>query len=211
MQFRTRVKFCGITQRTDAALAVELGVDALGFVFHPDSPRYIEPAEAASIISKLPSFVTSVGLVVDRTSHEVNEIISATSIDLVQCHGEESALQCEQMARPYIKALRVKADSDISAIAESHKYARAILLDAYVPGIPGGSGQRFDWQRAQTKIDQAVIVAGGLAADNVGAAIEQLKPYAVDVSSGIESAPGKKDHAKMKEFMQVIRRNDGKY
>lgn len=211
MQTPIRVKFCGITRPRDAALAVELGVDALGFVFHPQSPRYIDPQKAASIIAELPPFVTSIGLVVDRPIADVEEIIATTSIDMVQCHGDESAIDCERLSRPYIKAIRVKADLDVGASARIHQQARAILLDAYVPGIPGGSGQRFDWRQAQTEIAQPLIVAGGLDADGVDTAIEQLSPYAVDVSSGIESEPGHKDPQKMRAFMQKIRQQHGKY
>ena len=209
MRIPTRVKFCGITRAQDASLAVALGVDALGFVFHPKSPRYIEPEDAASIIAALPPFVTAVGLVVDRTVADVEQIIAATSIDIVQCHGEESAVDCESLSRPYIKAIRVKTDTDVGALARSHPHARAILLDAYVPGVPGGSGQRFDWRQAQTEISQPLIIAGGLEPENVGSAVTQLSPYAVDVSSGIESSPGLKDPEKMTEFMQNIRQQHG--
>ena len=209
MRIPTRVKFCGITRAQDASLAVALGVDALGFVFHPNSPRYIEPEDAASIIAALPPFVTSVGLVVDRTVADVEQIIATTSIDIVQCHGEEPAADCESLSRPYIKAIRVKADTDVGALARSYPHARAILLDAYVPGVPGGSGQRFDWRQAQTEIVQPLIIAGGLDPENVDSAITQLSPYAVDVSSGIESSPGLKDTGKMTEFMQNIRQQHG--
>ena len=209
MRYPTRVKFCGITRAQDAVLAVALGVDALGFVFHPESPRYIEPGAAASIIAELAPFVTTVGLVVDRTVADVEQIIATTSIDIVQCHGDEQAVDCESLSRPYIKAIRVKADMDVGAMARSHPRARAVLLDAYVPGVPGGSGQRFDWRQAQTEIAQPLIIAGGLDGGNVCSAISQLSPYAVDVSSGIESSPGLKDPEKMTEFMQNIRQQHG--
>lgn len=210
MQNPTRVKYCGITKHRDAALAVELGIDALGFVFHPASPRNIAPADAASIIAKLPPFVTSVGLVVDRTAEDVEAIIEETGVDIVQYHGHESGEYCEKLGRPYIKALRVKDDTDVAESAAPFKHARAILLDAYVPGVPGGSGERFNWQQGQAPIERPLIVAGGLDANNVVAAIEQLAPYAVDVSSGIESEPGEKDPEKMKEFIQKIRQYHGK-
>lgn len=210
MQHRTRVKFCGITRLRDAQQAVALGADALGFIFHPESPRFIDPEHAAEIIKVLPAFVTTVGLVVDRTTVEVNEIISRTYVDLIQCHGAESNSFCESLNRPYIKAIRVKPDSDVLALSRQYPNAKGILLDAYVPGVPGGSGQSFDWRQAQTEDKSQLILAGGLTAGNVADAIEQIRPFGVDVSSGIESAPGIKDEQKMINFIDNVRLADGK-
>ena len=211
MQHRTRVKFCGITRLRDAQQAIELGVDALGFIFHPDSPRFIDAEHAAEIIRELPAFVTTVGLVVDRPATEVNEIISRTYVDIVQCHGDESNSDCEALNRPFIKALRVKSDTDIAALSSNYPLAKGILLDAYVPGVPGGSGQSFDWQQAKHVDDKRLILAGGLTTSNVADAIRQVRPFAVDVSSGIESAPGIKDEQKMINFIENVRLADGKH
>lgn len=195
----------------DAELAAELGVDALGFVFYPPSPRYIEPRVAADIIAKLPPFITATGLVVNSTPEAVNELISTTQIDLVQCHGDESSAQCEMLSRPYIKAIRVKSKSDILSALESYQSARALLLDAFVPGVPGGTGQTFDWTTVEMGNEIPYVLAGGITVTNVGDAIKNLRPYAIDVSSGIESRPGVKDPAKMAEFMKVMAKANGEY
>ncbi len=209
MHHRTRVKFCGITRQADAAFAVRLGVDALGFVFHPKSPRYIEPADAGGIISGLPPFVTSVGLFVDHSHDEVEEIISQSSIDLVQFHGDESPEFCEQISRPYFKAVRVKDETDINGIAASYRFARGLLLDAYVAGIPGGSGERFDWSKVPTDLTLPIIMAGGLNSGNVAEVVQRLRTSGVDVSSGIETSPGLKDEQQMQSFMTTVKTTDG--
>ena len=208
MHPRTRVKFCGITRQADAAFAVRLGVDALGFVFHPKSPRYIEPAEAGGIISGLPPFVTSVGLVVDHSYDQVEDIISQTEVDLVQFHGDESPELCEQISRPYLKAIRVKEDTDVEMVCSDYRYARGLLLDAYVPGVPGGSGKQFDWSKVPSKPTLPIIMAGGLDAENVKDAINRFKPSGLDVSSGIESNPGIKDEEKMRQFLTAVNQLD---
>ncbi|MGR8947512.1 MAG: phosphoribosylanthranilate isomerase [Gammaproteobacteria bacterium] len=211
MRHRTRVKYCGITRLRDAQIAVSLGVDALGFIFYSKSPRNVAAECAAEIIAQLPPFVTAVGLVVDMPAIDVNELVTRTNIDLVQCHGDETVSECESLNRPYLKAIRVASNSDVSALAAQYPSARGILLDAYVRGTPGGSGRRFDWRKAQGVDPDSLVIAGGLDADNVGDVIEQLRPYGVDVSSGIESAPGIKDEQKMIDFIQKVRLADGKY
>jgi len=209
MHHRTRVKFCGITRALDAQLAVEFGADALGFVFHPQSPRYIEPQLASKIIARLPPFVACVGLVVNRSLGEIEEIIAHTQVDLIQFHGDERPQFCEQVSRPYIKAIRVKDNIDVREMSAPHDAARGILLDAFIPGIPGGSGESFDWTQVPRDIGQPLIVAGGLNVDNVASAIEYFRPFAVDVSSGIEASHGIKDAVKMKRFIATVKQADG--
>ena len=209
MHHRTRVKFCGITRERDARLAVELGADALGFVFYPPSPRYIEPRLARKIIAKLPPFVASVGLVVNHSIDEIEEIIAQTRLDLIQFHGDELPQFCEQISRPYIKAIRVKETLDIGELAVKYADARGVLLDAFVPGLPGGSGESFDWTRVPREIGQPMIVAGGLSVDNVASAIQYFRPFGVDVSSGIETSHGIKDEVKMKRFIASVKQTDG--
>ena len=211
MRQRTRVKFCGITRQADAALAVQLGADALGFVFHPKSPRYIAPALAGEIIAGLPPFVTSVGLVVDHSQDDVEEIVSQTKIDLIQFHGDESPEFCAQSSRPYIKAVRVKQTTDIQVVCDNYRFARGLLLDAYVAGVPGGSGERFDWSKVPTDTAMPIIMAGGLNPENVTEAIERYRPWGVDVSSGIEATPGIKEAAKMKNFIAMVKQVDGQH
>lgn len=206
---RTRVKFCGITRQCDATLAVELGVDALGFVFHPASPRYIEPENAAKIIAALPPFVTTVGLVVDLPVSEVEVIIGQTKIDLIQFHGDEAPALCRAISRPYVKAIRVQKNLDLTALAEQYHGAQGILLDAYVAGQPGGTGQRFDWADVPPALPVPLIIAGGLDQDNVIEAIRRFEPHGVDVSSGIEQQAGIKDENKMHHFMTRVNQVHG--
>jgi phosphoribosylanthranilate isomerase len=203
---RTRVKICGITNIDDALSAVDAGCDALGFVFYAKSPRFVTPEQAADIISKLPAFVTSVALFVNESAEVVNQVIATTAIDLLQFHGDESAEFCSRFSRPYIKALRMKAELDLTAHFETYASSQGILLDAYTPGIPGGTGEMFDWSRIPTELATKIILAGGLSADNVAEAIAQVSPYAVDVSGGVEASKGIKDSNKMTDFMNEVYR-----
>jgi phosphoribosylanthranilate isomerase len=203
---RTRVKICGITNLDDALSAVDAGCDALGFVFYAKSPRMVTPEQAADIISKLPAFVTSVALFVNESAEVVNQVIATTGIDLLQFHGYESAEFCSRFSRPYIKALRMKPELDLTAQFETYASSQGILLDAYTPGIPGGTGEMFDWSRIPDELATKIILAGGLSAVNVAEAIAQVSPYAVDVSGGVEASKGIKDSSKMTDFMNEVYR-----
>ena len=197
-----QVKICGITRLEDAQVAVEVGADALGFVFYPPSPRYVTPAQAEQIIQRLPPFVTTVGLFVDVPLDIVHDVARRCGLDRVQLHGRETPEFCARVKHPVIKAFRIK---NVDSLANLPGYrVAAYLLDAYVEGaLPGGTGASFAWElAAQAKRYGPVILAGGLTPENIAAAITQIHPYGVDVSSGVECVPGVKDHQKIREFIQ---------
>lgn len=196
-----RVKICGITNREDALMAVGEGADALGFVFHRESPRHITPERALEIISILPPFVQAVGLFVNADLDFVNDTVDLCGLDLVQLHGDETPEFCFAVKRRVIKAFRVK---DITSLEPIKDYRVAgHLLDAYSPKAFGGTGVTFNWEAAKVaKQYGPVILAGGLTPGNVRQAVEKVEPYAVDVSSGVEAAPGKKDPVKVREFVR---------
>ena len=200
-----RSKICGITRMDDALAAVDAGADALGFVFYEKSPRAVTAQQARAIIAGLPPFVTTVGLFVNASACELNETLDAVPLDMLQFHGDETPEQCEGYHRPYIKALRVKAGDDIAAACKAYVGASGILLDAYVEGVPGGTGQAFDWSLIPQGLSKPIILAGGLSAGNVRQAIDRVQPYAVDVSGGVEKSKGIKDHDKIRAFMQAVR------
>lgn len=201
---RTRVKICGITSRQDAQTAVRLGADALGLVFYPPSPRCVSVEEARGIVERLPPFVCVVGLFVNPSREEIGEVLGGVRIDLIQFHGSECPDYCAEHGRPYIKAIRMRPDVDL--LAEEARYAGAngLLLDAYRPGVPGGTGEAFDWSRIPPGLAGRVILAGGLTPDNVADAVRQVRPYAVDVSGGVEREKGGKDPDKIARFMQGV-------
>lgn len=201
-----RSKICGITRIEDALIAAEAGADAIGLVFYTKSPRAVSIQQARDIVAALPAFVTTVGLFVNASREELNDVLAGVALDLLQFHGDESPAECESYQRPYIKALRVKPGDDIAQLAAPYAKARGILLDTYVPGVPGGTGAAFDWGLVPIGLPQPVILAGGLSAANVQAAIEQVRPYAVDVSGGVEAGKGIKDAAKIRAFMQAVGR-----
>ncbi len=201
-----RSKICGITRIEDALAAVDAGADAIGLVFYAKSPRAVSVQQARTIIAALPPFVTTVGLFVDASRCELGEILDAVPLDLLQFHGDETPAACDGFHRPYIKALRVKPGDDIAAQVALYKNASGVLLDTYVPGIPGGTGEAFDWSLVPAQLSKPVILAGGLTVENVAQAITQVRPYAVDVSGGVESAKGIKDASKINAFMQAVRR-----
>jgi phosphoribosylanthranilate isomerase len=205
---RTRVKICGITRKEDARFAAACGADAIGLVFYTASPRAVSVEQATRIAHSLPAFVTSVGLFVNPRPEEVTTVLKQVQIDCLQFHGEESADFCEQFDRPYIKAIRVSDDTDINSQAGQYPRARAVLLDAYVKDVPGGTGQHFDWSRIPSDCPKPIILAGGLSVANVAEAIRQVRPYAVDISGGVESAKGIKDQAKIKQFITEVNRFD---
>lgn len=199
---RTRVKICGITTPEDALLAARCGADAIGLVFYPPSPRNVSLEQAREILAAVPAFVTTVGLFVDADADYVQQLLQQLKLDLLQFHGDETPEYCSQFSRPYIKALRMKPGLNISQLANSYSDAQGILLDAWVPGTPGGTGQSFDWQQIP-ELNRPLILAGGLSVTNVADAINMVKPWAVDVSGGVEQAKGKKSPTKVQEFMQA--------
>lgn len=200
-----RVKICGITRVEDALAAAAAGADAIGLVFYAKSPRAVGIEQARAIIAALPPFVTTVGLFVDIECDELQRILASVPLDLLQFHGDESPEQCESINRPYIKALRVKAGDDIAVQVNRYPGAKGILLDTYVDGVPGGTGEAFDWSLVPEGLSKPVILAGGLHADNVAAAVARVRPYAVDVSGGVEASKGIKDAEKVGAFIRAAR------
>ncbi len=202
---RTRVKICGITSCQDAEFAVNFGADAIGLVFYADSPRAITIAQAEDIIELLPPFVSVVALFVDAEPEFVHECIASLTIDLLQFHGDESPEYCDQFERPYIKAVRMHESIELQVVAKRYQGASALLLDSYQPGVPGGTGQTFNWSWIE-EVAKPIILAGGLNSQNVASAIQQVKPYAVDVSGGVEMEmeKGIKDKEKIDAFMQEV-------
>jgi len=202
---RTRVKICGITREQDARVAVEHGADAIGLVFYPPSPRAVSVARAAEIAASLPPFVTTVGLFVNADTQTIAEVVERVGIDLIQFHGNECADYCAAHQRPWIRALRMKDDLDLDKPVAEFAAARGLLLDAYRPGVPGGTGETFDWTRIPPALAERIVLAGGLDPDNVAQAVRQVRPYAVDVSGGVEAEPGIKDADKIARFMVSVR------
>jgi phosphoribosylanthranilate isomerase len=200
------VKICGITCVEDALAAAHAGADAIGLVFYQKSPRSVSVAQAKRIISALPPFVTTVGLFVDASRCEIDETLDALPLDLLQFHGDETAAECSRYRCPYMKALRMKPGEDIAARCHEYASASAILLDTYVQGIPGGTGQAFDWAQVPQGLCKPIVLAGGLAVENVANAIARVRPYAVDVSGGVEASKGIKDHEKVRAFIDAVRR-----
>jgi phosphoribosylanthranilate isomerase len=189
----------------DALAAARLGVDAIGLVFYPLSPRAVEVEQARQIAQALPPFVTTVGLFVDAEPAAIEAVLRRVPLDLIQFHGAETPADCERFGRPYIKAIRMREGVDLQREAERFQTARGLLVDAYDPNRPGGTGQRCDWDRIPKDLPKPLILAGGLEPENVRAAIAQVQPWAVDVSSGVESAKGVKDYAKMAAFLREVR------
>jgi phosphoribosylanthranilate isomerase len=204
----TRVKVCGITRVEDGLAAARLGVDAIGFVFYSPSPRYVVPVRAREIAAAMPPFVSTVGLFVNAEVAAVAAVLQTIRLDYLQFHGEESAEFCAQFGVPFLKAIRVKPSVDLLQYAAEFNTAKAILLDAFVEGTHGGTGQRFDWQLIPKNLPLPVILSGGLTPDNVAAAVGAVKPWAVDVSSGVEAAKGVKDAIKIEQFMRGVRNAD---
>tara|TARA_B110000008_G_scaffold100713_1_gene103438 strand:+ start:1094 stop:1717 length:624 start_codon:yes stop_codon:yes gene_type:complete len=197
----TKVKFCGITNLQDAISAAELGADALGFVFYPKSPRFISPKNAKEIIKKLPPFISMVGLFVNQSKSEVEEVIKGCPLNLLQFHGDENESFCKQYNLPYIKAISMKSDVDLLECIQEYNSAKALLLDTFSKVARGGSGEVFDWKMIPPNTLKPIIVAGGLTPDNVQTLLEVISPYGVDVSSGIEINKGLKDYKLMKKFI----------
>jgi len=198
----TRIKICGITSVEDALVVASAGADAIGLVFYEPSPRCVSIEQAAKIAKAVGPFVTTVALFVNADKKIIDSVLRQVSIQLLQFHGDESAEFCEQFARPYIKALRMREGIDVNQLINSYASASGILLDAYTPGIPGGTGETFDWQRIPKNTTMPIVLAGGLTPKNIQAAISQTNVYGVDVSGGVERAPGIKDTIKIREFIQ---------
>ena len=203
---RTRVKFCGITRVEDARAASALGADAIGLNFYPPSPRAIDVARARAVAAVVSPFVTTVGLFVNPEPEAVRGVLEAIPLNVLQFHGDESREFCESFGRPYIKAIRVKRETELSRTVTDYPSAGALLLDAFDPKLFGGSGRVFDWTLVPAELDRPVILAGGLTADNVAEAIRAVRPAAVDVSGGVESAPGIKDAQMMAAFIREVDR-----
>ncbi len=205
---RTRVKICGITRMVDAETAITAGVDALGLVFYPRSPRYIEPLQAAKMVRSLGPFVTWVGLFMNASSKEIARVMETVALDMLQFHGTESPEACEQFGMRYIKASGIQGLEDPVAFAEHYSNACGILIDSHAGGEAGGTGQTFDWEVLPDRFPKPLILAGGLHPSNVAAAIRQRQPYAIDLSSGVEAAPGIKDPELIQALMQEVKRVD---
>ncbi len=205
---RTRIKICGITREQDVLAVANGGADALGLVFYEKSPRHVSVQQAEKLARVVPPFVTVVGLFVNPSVEYVREVLAKVSLDVLQFHGEESPEFCQQFGKPYLKAIRVKPGVDLLQCASRYASAQGLLLDAYVEGTQGGTGESFDWALIPRDLPLPVILSGGLHAGNVAAAIKQVRPYAVDVSSGVEAAKGIKDAAKVAAFINEVKRAD---
>lgn len=198
----TRVKICGITRPEDGVAAARLGADAIGLVFYAKSPRAVSLQQARAVVEALPPFVTSVALFVDPGVAEVEAVLKTVTPDLLQFHGSEPPEFCHQFGRPWIKAIPMRDGTDLAAEMERYRQGRGLLLDTYRPGVPGGTGERFNWDLIPAALADRIILAGGLTPENVAEAIKKVHPYAVDVSGGVEASKGIKDAAKMAAFIR---------
>lgn len=201
---RTRVKICGITRPEDALAAVRHGADAIGLVFYAPSPRNVSIEQAEQIVAALPPYVSAVGLFVNAAPMEIESVLKRVRLDCLQFHGDETPTECAQINMPYYKAVRVKTDTNLLQYEADYHQAKALLLDAYSEQAFGGTGQVFDWHLIPKNLSLPVVLAGGLTAENVANAIMQVKPYAVDVSGGVEMSKGIKDEAKIASFMREV-------
>lgn len=201
---KTQVKICGLTREVDVDAAVDAGADAIGFVFYPQSPRFITLDRAAELARRVPPFMTVTALFVNAVAAEIERVLETVPVNLLQFHGDESEEHCRRWARPYIRAARVRPGMDLVQYAADFASARGILLDAFVEGY-GGGGQTFDWAVIPANMPKAIILSGGLTPENVAEAIRRVRPSAVDVSSGVEAAKGIKDVAKIAAFVAAVR------
>lgn len=207
-QARTRIKICGLTRAEDAVAAVKAGADAVGLVFYAPSPRAVDIETARAVIEAVPAFVSVTALFVNPEPAEVQKVLDSVRIDLLQFHGDEEDDFCSQFKHPYIKAIRVRQASDVVASCMRFPGALAILLDSYKPGVPGGTGETFDWSLVPDELPKPIILAGGLTTENLALGISTVKPFAVDVSGGVEASKGIKDHGKITEFVNEVYRVD---
>lgn len=209
MNTRTRIKICGITRPDDGVEAACLGVDAIGLVFYEKSPRHVTIEQARVICEALPGFVTVVALFMNPDAEQVNKVLAACCIDLIQFHGTESADFCQSFNRPYIKAVGMANNEKLPEAMQQYSTAKALLLDSHTSGAAGGTGETFDWDAIPSQYRSSIILAGGLKPDNVAAAIRKVQPYAVDLSSGVESEPGIKDARLMAQLINEVRDVNG--
>ncbi len=201
---RTRVKICGITRIEDALAAADAGADAIGFVFEERSPRFIEPQRARAIALALPPFLSIVGLFVDASAERIRQVLTAVPLDLLQFHGQEDPEQCRQYGRPYLKAVHMRDGSEPQRALRLYQDAAGLVFDAYSPEVAGGGGRRFDWRWLPQGVGRRLILAGGLTPENVAEAILEVRPFAVDVSSGVERSKGVKDATRIDAFMRSV-------
>ncbi|MCK5871387.1 MAG: phosphoribosylanthranilate isomerase [Methylococcales bacterium] len=201
---RTRVKMCGFTTVDTAVYAAGLGVDAIGLVFYPPSARHVSINQAIEIVSALPAFISVVALFVDASEASINQVLDQVAIDCIQFHGNETPVECRRYQKPYIKAISLSKDTQIASVVHDYHDACALLVDTYHPQVKGGTGERFDWGLMPQQCALPLILAGGLTPENAQRAIAQVKPYALDVSSGIEIKKGMKAKAKMAAFMKQV-------
>jgi phosphoribosylanthranilate isomerase len=209
MTQRTRIKICGLTREADVDAAVEAGADAVGFVLYQKSPRHVSPVRAAELARRLPAFVTPVVLLVNASNAEIGAAVAALPLALLQFHGDETPQRCEAVARPYLRAARMSDGFDLLDFAQQFSNAQAILLDAHVEGY-GGGGKVFDWSLIPANVPSPVVLSGGLHAGNVTEGILQVRPWAVDVSSGVEAAKGIKDAVLIRRFCDAVREADAR-
>ncbi len=200
---RTRIKICGLTRPQDVRAVVNAGADAIGFVFYPQSPRFVSSDSAAALVQWVPPFVTRVGLFVNAEPVDVKAVLAQVPLELLQFHGDEDDAYCRQFGRPFIKAARVRPEIDLLEFAASFPTARALLLDAFVDGY-GGGGKTFDWNLIPSSLPVPIILSGGLHVDNVAQGVRALRPWAVDVSSGVEASKGIKDEALIETFVAAV-------
>jgi len=205
---RTRIKICGITLVEDAHSVVQCGADAIGLIFYPSSPRHVQIDQAKEVTNAVGAFVTTVGVFVNPEINYLQEVLRNVPIDIIQFHGNESPEFCLQADKPYIKAIRVKDGIDLEAEAQRYSSSRGILLDSFVPGVVGGTGETFAWEKTNEVKSHPVILAGGINRSNVDTVISEHKPYAIDISSGVEIDKGIKSGAAIEQFMQAVRRQD---
>lgn len=203
---RTRIKICGITRVEDAVLASRLGVDALGMVFYPNSPRAVSIEQAQAVARAVPAFVTLTALFLDADKAAVEKVLDTVPLGLLQFHGSEPGSFCRQFGRPYIKAIGMQGAGAFSGQLDDYADAAGIVFDSHTTGEAGGSGQVFDWSQLVSAANELpIILAGGLTPENVAAAVRQVRPWAVDVASGVESSPGIKDAGKLERFITEVR------
>lgn len=202
---RTRVKICGITNAEDALNAIKYGADAIGLVFYASSPRFVTISQAQQIVAAIPPFVSVVALFVNAPTAEIEAVLSQVRIDVLQFHGDENSAECERIKLPYLKAIRVKNDTNLLQCEVEFGSAKALLLDTYSETAFGGTGYVFNWALIPQNMTKPIILAGGLNPENVADAIKQVQPYAVDVSGGVEASKGIKDLAKIAAFMQAVK------